>query len=135
MEKSATKSSSKLSKDGSDHKGDSLDSSDIDYYNKFYNLLYEDDNFKHFKESLELETRKFESDFQAEATYKNDKNSLSLQITQCLADIQRWKEERKSKQADYESKIKEMVAQDDSEAQKVSLMTYGVVVFQILQIV
>lgn len=91
----------------------------IDYYSKFYNLLYEDDNFKAFKESLELETRKFESDFNEEMSYNNDKNNLSMQITQWLADIQKWKEERKLAQVENELKLKQMLEKDDKEAQKV----------------
>ena len=80
--------------------------------NKFYNLLYEDDNFKAFKENLQLETKKFEEDFNEQMSYNDNKNSLSMQITKCLTDIQKWKEDRKMTQQQFEDKIKEMLEQD-----------------------
>lgn len=51
-------------------KGGILDIHLIDYYSKFYNLLYEDDNFREFKERLELDYEQFENDFKKEFNTK-----------------------------------------------------------------
>lgn len=44
--------------------------SPADYYSKFYNLLYEDDNFQEFKERLELDAQLFERDFRRDLDMK-----------------------------------------------------------------
>lgn len=41
-----------------------------DFYSKFYNVIYEDDTFKEFKEALEKETMAFEKDFKSQMKNK-----------------------------------------------------------------
>uniref|UniRef100_A0A7S3N4Q7 Uncharacterized protein n=1 Tax=Euplotes harpa TaxID=151035 RepID=A0A7S3N4Q7_9SPIT len=104
--------------DSSELQADRPDSADKDYYSKFYNLLYEDDNFQEFKERLELDAQLFERDFRRDLDIKGDKSGLSMQITQCLAEIQKWKEDRKKVQREYNEQSLLLIKQKEEEVRK-----------------
>ncbi|CAI2372983.1 unnamed protein product [Moneuplotes crassus] len=84
-----------------DYAGSSDDQevSEKEFYLKFYNLLYEDDNFREFKEVLQEETEQINK-------IQSEQRDLSRQITQALADIQDWRESRKKAQKDAEENQK-----------------------------
>lgn len=74
-------------------------------------MLYEDDNFKEFKETLEKEA----SDINQ---VQSEQRELSMEITQALAEIQQWRENRKKKEKQYQEQLQKQNQQERKEVKE-----------------